>query len=319
MADIVLGVGASHTTLMNTQWQRVDHLPRAHHYRDALRDAAGALLQSKPDVIVIVGSNHFRGFWLDLMPAFTIGVGEVLSSGEHGTPAGAMAAHAALGREVCASLMRQNFDIAFSSRLTVDHGVSHAIQWIVGESALPIVPIVVNCFAPPLPSLKRCQAFGMALERALCESVSCQRVAIIGTGGLSHTLPFPDWRAPASDDDQFLVDSWTVGRGRWQEFEARRRSIVVNAPPRLNERFDTEYLERLTHGRLDTFPNSFSDEELVKLAGNGAAELRAWQIMAAVLGHRPGRVLAYSPMPEWLTGMAVAIINGSDQTSGDKS
>jgi 2,3-dihydroxyphenylpropionate 1,2-dioxygenase len=30
--------------------------------------------------------------------------------------------------------------------------------------------------------------------------------------------------------------------------------------------------------------------------------------MAAALGFAPGRRLAYSPMPEWLTGMAVALI-----------
>jgi len=32
MSKVVIGIGASHTTLMNTQWQRVDHLPRAHSF-----------------------------------------------------------------------------------------------------------------------------------------------------------------------------------------------------------------------------------------------------------------------------------------------
>jgi 2,3-dihydroxyphenylpropionate 1,2-dioxygenase len=30
--------------------------------------------------------------------------------------------------------------------------------------------------------------------------------------------------------------------------------------------------------------------------------------MAAALGFAPGRSLGYSPMPEWLTGMGVAVI-----------
>jgi 2,3-dihydroxyphenylpropionate 1,2-dioxygenase len=30
--------------------------------------------------------------------------------------------------------------------------------------------------------------------------------------------------------------------------------------------------------------------------------------MAAALEHAPGRRLAYEPMPEWLTGMAVAVV-----------
>jgi 2,3-dihydroxyphenylpropionate 1,2-dioxygenase len=36
--------------------------------------------------------------------------------------------------------------------------------------------------------------------------------------------------------------------------------------------------------------------------------LRTWLTMAAALGFAPGRALAYSPMPEWLTGMGVAVI-----------
>jgi 2,3-dihydroxyphenylpropionate 1,2-dioxygenase len=30
--------------------------------------------------------------------------------------------------------------------------------------------------------------------------------------------------------------------------------------------------------------------------------------MAAALDHTPGRRLAYEPMPEWLTGMGVAVL-----------
>ena len=46
----------------------------------------------------------------------------------------------------------------------------------------------------------------------------------------------------------------------------------------------------------------------VSHSGNGANELRTWIVMAAACGWSPGRTLCYSPMPEWLTGMAVAVI-----------
>lgn len=312
MAQIVLGIGASHTTLMNTQWQKVDHLDRAHRFRDGLNEASRRLAASRADTVVIVGSNHFRGFWLDLMPAFTIGVGAITSAGEHGTPVGALPAHPTLGLELCEQFIARDFDVAFSSSLTVDHGISHAIQWIVQSLPCKVVPIVVNCFAPPLPTLRRAQAFGETLRAILEASPGAERVAVIGTGGLSHALPFPDWRAPHSDDEEFLVESWRVGRGRWQEFETRRRGIVVNAPPRLNEGFDLEFLERVRAGTVAAFPSQYSDRALVEAAGNGAAELRAWLIMAAALGYRPGELIAYSAMPEWLTGMAVATLTNTD-------
>jgi 2,3-dihydroxyphenylpropionate 1,2-dioxygenase len=31
-------------------------------------------------------------------------------------------------------------------------------------------------------------------------------------------------------------------------------------------------------------------------------------VMLSALGFAPGKALAYSPMPEWLTGMGVAVI-----------
>ena len=88
MATITLGVAASHSTLMNTHADEVVHTERANAFRDALGAVNQRLREIQPDVAVIVGSNHFRGFWLDLIPSFTLGVGEVIASGESGTPKG---------------------------------------------------------------------------------------------------------------------------------------------------------------------------------------------------------------------------------------
>lgn len=305
MAEIVLGIGASHTTLMNTQWAKVDHLERAHRFRDGLRIAQQELLASRPDVVLILGSNHFRGFWLDLMPAFTIGVGTVLSSGEHGMPKGELLADNGFAGMICERMMEGGFDLAFSTSLTVDHGISHAVQWILSDAAIPIVPIVINAFAPPLPTLRRVRDFGEALRRVITSNGAPTRVAVIATGGLSHQLPFPDWRSPQTDDETFLADSFRQGRGRWEEYEVRRRQIVVSAPPVINEAFDHEFLNLLTSGRVREFPELVTDAELVRLAGNGANELRAWLAMAAACGYVPGTLITYAPMPEWLTGMAI--------------
>jgi 2,3-dihydroxyphenylpropionate 1,2-dioxygenase len=317
MSEIVLGVGASHTTLMNTQWAKVDHLARAHAFRDALIDAKAVMTAAAPDLVVIVGSNHFRGFWLDLMPAFTIGVDEVIAAGEHGTPSGPQAVEPSTAQRLCQDLLDNDIDIAFSTKLQVDHGITHAIQYLVPDGP-PIVPIVINVFGPPLPSLRRCLYFGDALRRALRALPDDRRVAVIGTGGLSHQIPFPDWRAPHGDDEEFLAQSFRDGRGRWEEFESRRRPIVVGAPPRLNSEFDGMFLAMLGAGTLAEFPARLTDAELVVTGGNGANEVRAWLAMAAALGHAAGRTLAYSPMPEWLTGMAVAVIEpGATSTTKD--
>ena len=308
MSEIVVGAAASHTTLMNTRWDEVDHLPRAHRFRDGLAEAAEIITAARPDLAVIVGSNHFRGFWLDLMPAFTIGVGEVIAAGEHGTPKGSQPTDPDAARAVVADLMTSGFDPAFSAELGVDHGTTHAIQYLLPGHDVPVLPLIVNVFAPPLPSLARCLELGGALGKALRALPDDRRVAVIATGGLSHTLPFPDWRSPAGDDDEFLVESWVKGRGNWEQYESRRRALIVGSPPIINPGFDEAFLAHLEAGTVAAFVAETSDDELLRQAGNGGNELRPWVIAAAACEHRPGRTIAYEPMPEWLTGMAVAVM-----------
>lgn len=305
MARIVMGIGASHTTLMNTQWDKVDHLPNAHAFRDGLAEASEKLRAAGVDLAIIIGSNHFRGHWLDLMPSFAIGVDEVESSGEHGTPKGPQKTNPEHALLIANALLADGFDMCFSTRFVIDHGVSHAIQYLTKENEIPIVPIMVNSFAPPLPSLQRCLDLGAAIKRAVAQLPNDLKVAVIGSGGLSHRLPFPDWRKPNSENDEFLVDSWRNGRGDWERYEKRRRAIIVNAPPDLNEAFDNEFLEALGKGETPAWASKISEDALVETAGNGANEIRNWLIMHAAIDYAPGQTLAYSPMPDWLTGMGV--------------
>ncbi|MFN3211709.1 MAG: catechol 1,2-dioxygenase [Henriciella sp.] len=313
MGKVTMGIGASHTTLMNTQWAKVDHLDEAHSFKNALEQASQALHANKPDLAIIIGSNHFRGHWLDLMPSFAIGVDEIISSGEHGTPEGQQKTSPEHALAIANDLLASGFDMCFSTRFVIDHGISHAIQYLTKEHQIPVVPIMVNSFAPPLPSLARCLELGAAIRDAVERLPKHLNVAVIGSGGLSHQLPFPDWRAPKSDNDDFLVDSWKNGRGDWQRYEKRRRAIIVNAPPDLNEEFDQDFLAALCDGKTRDWASGISEDELVETAGNGANEVRNWLIMHAATNFAQGQTLAYAPMPDWLTGMGVFMC----QTNGN--
>jgi 2,3-dihydroxyphenylpropionate 1,2-dioxygenase len=256
-----------------------------------------------------VGSNHFRGFWLDLIPSFTIGVGECVASGESGTPKGPQRVDVPLARHLAGSLVESGrFDVAYSARLQIDHGQSHAIQYLLAGLDVEIVPLVVNVFAPPLPTLTRCEELGRAIREAVLAFPEGRRVAVIGSGGLSHRLPWPDWRAPSGDDEEFMVEAWLNGRDNWQDYDARRREIIRAAAAAINPDFDDEFLTLLEKGDTHRI-TEYSTERLEGVAGNGAQEVRTWLVMAAALGHAPGRRLAYESMPEWLTGMAVAVID----------
>ncbi|WP_216215381.1 DODA-type extradiol aromatic ring-opening family dioxygenase [Amycolatopsis aidingensis] len=308
MAEIVLGIGASHSTLMNTHWEQTSRKFEARRFRYALHQARAAIVESGADSVLLIGSNHFRGFWLDLIPSFTIGVGECVASGESGTPSGPQAVDVPLARHLVDTLVGSGrFDLAYSARLQIDHGQSHAIQYLLDELDLPIVPLVVNVFAPPLPTMDRCARLGEAIGQALREFEG-RRVAVIASGGLSHRLPWPDWREPDGEDEEFMVRAWLDGRHNWAEYDTRRREIIRAAEPVINSEFDEYFLRLLEAGEARTLAG-YSTELLEREAGNGGQELRTWLVMAAALGYAPALRLAYEPMPEWLTGMGAALID----------
>ncbi len=309
MSSIVLGVAASHSTLMNTHWDEVEHVDRAERFRAALGQARDAIAAARPDSVVIVGSNHFRGFWLDLVPAFTLGVDRVIASGEAGTPKGPQHTDPDLARGLLTSVVEDDFDVALSVKLQIDHGQTHAIQYLLDGIDVPIVPLVVNVFAPPLPTTARCWALGESLGRAIQALPGDRRVVVIGSGGLSHRLPFPKWYAPENADQEYLVEAWTEGRGHWEEYDAKRRQITLAQRPALNPEFDQDFLAAFTGAAAAQY-TSWSTDRIDEIAGNGAQEIRAWLMVAAALGGTAtGQVLAYEELPEWLTGMGVAVLD----------
>ena len=88
---------------------------------------------------------------------------------------------------------------------------------------------------------------------------------------------------------------------------------MVSAPADLNPEFDQDVLTALAEGRGRDLLQW--QDSLEATAGNGANELRNWIAAAAACGWAPGRTIAYSAMPEWLTGMAVAAIEQPEPVS----
>ncbi len=315
MAKIVLGVGASHSTLMNTHWEETTHKAEAERFRDALQLTRERIAASKPDVVLILGSNHFRGFWLDLIPAFTLGVGECISSGESGTPKGPQQVDVDFARHLANELIEGGrFDLAYSARLQIDHGQSHAIQYLLDGIDVPIVPLVVNVFAPPLPTFKRCEEVAKALRDAIAAYPADTRVVVIASGGLSHRLPWPDWRDPHGEDEDFMVQAWLDGRENWSDYDVRRRQIIRAADAAITPEFDDRILDLFASGKASQLAE-FTTQQIEEEAGNGAQELRTWLMMGAMLDYVPGERLAYEAIPEWLTGMGVTILDPAGTAS----
>ncbi|WP_448507524.1 DODA-type extradiol aromatic ring-opening family dioxygenase [Immundisolibacter sp.] len=309
MADIVAAFGVTHAVIMIRTWERAS---RAH--RDAVRagydEVARRLRAAQPDVVLMVGGDHFQSFFLDNMPAFCLGVdGRCVGQGDGGLPRYDLAVHAALAHDLLTGLIDEGFDLAFARSLPADHAFMTPVHMIFPQADLPIVPLFQNCTAPPLPTVARCLALGGAIRRVLAGIEPDLRVALIGTGGLSHAVPLVDWRTLGDDP---------VGRD-WLAFMSAGRQGVDPAVQqrladevlrwgreglgRISEDFDRELLAWMRAGEYARLAG-LDAATIGRRGGNGAQEIRNW---ATVMGAMPGtraELLFYEAVPEWLTGVA---------------
>src|SRR5262244_4032334 len=146
------------------------------------------LTRARPDVLVMVGSDHFHQCFYDNMPQFLIGKAPFYDGNyyneerEFGLPRMFLKGHEELSVYLLRAGLDAGFDFAFSNELRVDHSITCPIITTRPQADLPIVPIYTNIFAPPMPQPSRFVALGQALRQMVEAWPSDQRVAIIGTG-----------------------------------------------------------------------------------------------------------------------------------------
>jgi len=78
----------------------------------------------------------------------------------------------------------QTVDVSYAEEWKFDHGIAVPLHFLTPNFDVPIIPANINCQGPPLAPLPRAWAFGEALRRA-ADSFP-ERIAIVGTGGISH-------------------------------------------------------------------------------------------------------------------------------------
>jgi 2,3-dihydroxyphenylpropionate 1,2-dioxygenase len=304
VSEIIGFVGMSHSpfALMLPPSRPAD--PGGTFMADAAR-VADVVTKLGPDAIVVIGPDHFHGNFYDVMPPFVLGVEEAVGFGDFGSSAGALPVACPLAWSMYDGLTAAGFDIALSYSLTVDHGLVQGYQMLAGGRPIPMVPLVVNTAAPPLPGLDRCAALGVALGEAIRRSDYPGRVLVFASGGLSHWLPSNDPRdLPAQDQRRTALihgrrDAQAVAADR----EARVRAMGGDPQARVNDEWDTWFLKQLTASELDPIV-ALGHDGLEEQAGTGGHEIRVWLIGQSAVGERLVWT-SYEAVPEWITGMGI--------------
>ena len=167
------------------------------------------LTRAEPDVLVMVGSDHFHQLWLDNMPQFLVGKAPVFDANwyneerEFGLPRMRLAGEEDLAAYLLREGLDAGFDLAFSNELRIDHSVTCPIITLRPQADLPVVPVYTNIFAPPMPRPERFVQLGRAIRQMVESWPADKRVAIIGTGHLSLELGGPRQFGPHGPDPEF--------------------------------------------------------------------------------------------------------------------
>ena len=166
-------------------------------------------------------------------------------------------------RRVIGAVM-SDIDVA-SRKWKFDHGIMVPLNFMTPRYDLPVIPVNVNCQGPPLTPLARAYEFGRALRRA-CDAQP-ERIALIGTGGISH------W--PATPDSGVINEAW-----------------------------DREFLARFLANDREAL-TSYTDEETLRDAGQGGFEIRVPRGRRRHRG-ATGNLMFYAPIPIFAVGCTVA-------------
>ena len=167
------------------------------------------LTRAEPDVLVMVGSDHFHQLWLDNMPQFLIGKAPFFDGNfyneerEFGLPRMLLKGDEDLAAHLLRAGLDAGFDLAFSNELRTDHSVTCPIITLRPQADLPIVPVYTNIFAPPMPRPERFVQLGRTLRRLVEAWPVDKGVAIIGTGHLSLELGGPRQFGEHGPDPEF--------------------------------------------------------------------------------------------------------------------
>jgi gallate dioxygenase len=152
------------------------------------------LEKKKPDVLFYAYNDHVTSFFFDHYSHFTLGFAESFAVADEGggpRPLPAIKGHPALAKHIAHGLVADEFDLAFFQAKGLDHGVFSPLSIMLPHEhgwPVAIVPLQVGVLQFPIPTARRCFALGRSLRKAILSYPEDLKVAIVGSGGLSHQV-----------------------------------------------------------------------------------------------------------------------------------
>lgn len=186
-----------------------ERMPQADEWKAKVEAYRETLTAAEPDILVMIGSDHFHQFFYDNYPTFLIGKQSKYDATfyneerEFGIPKYVLDGDEDFSGFMLQGLLDRGFDFSVSHELKIDHSIICPIITTRPDADLPVVPIYTNIFAPPLPSPKRFYDLGRAIRQIIDEYPTDKKIAAVGSGHLSLELGGPRQFHETGPDPEF--------------------------------------------------------------------------------------------------------------------
>lgn len=286
MGEIVFAAGIPHLPAMVGLYDRAppDVQAVVHNSFEALHTEIKA---ARPDVIIVFANDHLVNSRIRSYPDFLIGMAD-----EHCGPhewfkpwIGCRDYTIKGDRNVAATLFRGMIRrgirlFAEPGALKFDDNISVPVTMGNLDSLdIPLVPVLQNCIVPPIPEQHRCYEVGQALadivEKDLTPGI---RVALIGSGGLSHE---------PGGSRYYVID----------------------------ETFDRWFLDLAASGDHDRVLKELTFERMEASGSGGTIELFSWVVIMGATGPCKGRSFGYAIHRDFRCGFGAVIWDLKPQTA----
>jgi 2'-aminobiphenyl-2,3-diol 1,2-dioxygenase large subunit len=232
-----------------------------------MREIGARLRALKPDVLVVLTSDHLNNFRVDLPAPFAVATDASLKPyGDMGLPTDPIPGAPDFAMGLAAFCAEEGLRVDAMEGVRPDHGVMIPHGVADPQRAIPTAVFYVNSVLDPSPAPQVCWTAGALLKRFVEQRrPEGERVALLAGGGLSHWLAVPE-------------------------------------EGRVNEAWDRWFMNTLVSGHAEELTR-LTNAEILEAAGNGGLEVAAWIAMAGAVPTARGEVLYYESLPSWASGM----------------
>ncbi len=272
MAELVANIALSHAPGL-TGW--LDQAPKdeADRLVAGFEEIGRRFRATKPDLIIGLANDHCLNMPVDGVHDFCVGTAPRWQgpadwfSDWLNVPPYKVSGHAEASAIIRDRLQGAGFDATDSQDLLFDDNWSVPLLYLTPDYDVALVPIHMNCIVPPLISPEKCYAAGQLLAKVIREDLpDGLRVAIMGTGGLSHDPGGPKY---------FEVD----------------------------EEFDRWFLSLLEAGDSQTMLREATIERMGAAGDGGTTELLSWLIPMGAADGVAATTVCYEPSVALRCGM----------------